>query len=145
MILRFLGDLPEPKAPETPAEKGSFTKKVYDTLSRKFSRGKMDKDVQSGVEDQAPEDNEPSGTVRMLVLCFVYCSNSWFWLHLLFSRCAEKRSVRRACGNDLFPWHSRRRPSSHRRWWMPPRSLGVRWRHQLLFPDQPPTSRSSTS
>ena len=58
MILRFLGDLPEPKAPEAAPEKESFTKKVYDTLSRKFSRSKLDKEMQSAEEEQELEESE---------------------------------------------------------------------------------------
>ena len=58
MILRFLGDLPEPKAVETSPDKGSFTKKVYDTLSRKFSRSKLAKEFQVGEEEQGLEESE---------------------------------------------------------------------------------------
>ena len=40
MILRFMGDIPEPKATSPPqemkAESTSFTKKLYGSISRKF-------------------------------------------------------------------------------------------------------------
>ena len=43
MILRFMGDLPEPKVMQSPQEKEStsLAKKLYGSLSKKFSGSKL--------------------------------------------------------------------------------------------------------
>ena len=43
MILRFMGDMPEPKVMQSPQEKEStsLAKKLYGSLSKKFSGSKL--------------------------------------------------------------------------------------------------------
>ena len=45
MILRFMGDMPEPKVVQSPQEQksegGSLAKKLYGSLSRRFSGSKL--------------------------------------------------------------------------------------------------------
>ena len=43
MILRFMGDMPEPKVMQSPQEKEntSFAKKLYGSISKKFSGSKL--------------------------------------------------------------------------------------------------------
>lgn len=48
MILRFMGDLPEPKLPVLPPESKestSLTKKIYGSISRKFGGSKLAEEI----------------------------------------------------------------------------------------------------
>ena len=48
MILRFMGDMPEPKVPTTP-EKEGLAKKAFGSISRKFYGSKIAEELQQQV------------------------------------------------------------------------------------------------
>ena len=48
MVLRFMGDMPEPKPPESPEREG-LAKKAFGSISRKFYSSKIADELQQQV------------------------------------------------------------------------------------------------